>query len=165
MSSNFWARKLAGNQPPQQASPVQQPSGLPWWMTPSRVISPPVPAERPEEAPEGHHVIQPSEINLRKLPSSFQQDRCPTCDSPDYFSPTPVTRKRCFSCGYPLMQSGSGMSNTESVGRGKGTPARQVSNMTLTSESGMVIGRTAASAGAQGQGNYNPTDTRAGHLS
>ena len=166
--SNFWARKLAATQPPPRPTGTVTGStqNRPWWSSGSPPAAP-EPTYAPQEelppgAAPGHHVIQPSEINLRKLPSTMQRDSCPSCDSPDYFAATPNTRKRCFGCGYPLLHTTSGMSSTTKGERG--TPARQVSNMTVTNESGRIIGSTHASAGAGGEGNYYPQDTRAGSL-
>lgn len=80
MSSNWWANKL-GTQQPQSVPQVQQPAYVPAPATPQM---PPSQQARPETP------------------------RCPSCRSGNYGG-TAETRPRCYDCGYPIQQSGSGM--------------------------------------------------------
>jgi hypothetical protein len=59
-----------------------------------------------------------------------QADRCPNCASGNYGGATPEARKRCYDCGYPIQQSGSG-GGTGIIGQGgqsagPAMPAKQV---------------------------------------
>jgi hypothetical protein len=59
-----------------------------------------------------------------------QAERCPGCGSGNYGGATPEARKRCYDCGYPIQQSGSGVGKGV-VGNGgqpsgPATPAVQV---------------------------------------
>jgi hypothetical protein len=80
MSNNWWANKL-GTQQPQNTPQVQQPTYVP--------------------APEAP-----------RLPATQQarpeSPRCPSCGSGNYGG-TAETRARCYDCGYPIQQSGSGV--------------------------------------------------------
>jgi len=94
MSSNWWANKL-GTQAPQQAAP-----------TPQYV------------APQPATYIQPSQPQYPPTQQATPQaERCPGCGSGNYGGATPESRKRCYDCGYPITQSGSG--------RGKGVVGNQ----------------------------------------
>ena len=142
--SSFWERKLAqqsGQPAPAQAPQAPQPSSNgPWWRTTPTTT--PRPQTVAQEQPQG----QPEQDMAKTLLAQNKQDsmdRCPGCGSGNYAAP-PGSRThgpRCFDCGYPVMQTTSGMSNTASDG-GPSTPARQVSTAN----------------------NYNPQDTRAGNV-
>lgn len=87
MSNNWWANKL-GQQAPQQA-PYVPPSQLP-----------PTTPQPP---------YYPPEVNQQSLPqSAAPAARCPGCGSGNYGG-TFESRARCYDCGYPLQQSGSGV--------------------------------------------------------
>jgi hypothetical protein len=85
MSSNWWASKLGG-QPTTTSAPAQ---ASPQYQMPQ---SQPVPTQQPPF-----------------IPSQQQSFRCPGCGSGNYGGATPEARKRCYDCGYPLQQSGSGI--------------------------------------------------------
>ena len=58
-----------------------------------------------------------------------QAERCPGCGSGNYGGATPESRKRCYDCGYPIQQSGSGVGKGVVSGgqaSGPATPAVQV---------------------------------------
>ena len=44
-----------------------------------------------------------------------QVNRCPGCGSSNYGGATPESRKRCYDCGYPIQQSGTGVGKGISV--------------------------------------------------
>lgn len=107
--SDWWSRKL-GTSP---KAPAPSPSAYP------QAITPPAP-----EAPS------PKATHQRN------QGVCPGCGGDNYFS-TASSRARCYDCGYPLEQQGSGLSGTTSGGTS--TPARQVPSAGY--QPGNIIGR------------------------
>lgn len=175
MPSNFWARKLAERDPKPPVRQAPNPN-VPWWSSgPTQAAAPP-PAQitgTPNYSeptgytgvPDGHKVIQPADINLRRFQSLNQADGCPDCGGSNYFGPSPNARKRCFDCGYPIVQSTSGVSNVGASGGQAGTPARQAARMTITDGQGRVLGTTEAATGYKGQSTYNPKDPQAGRIS
>lgn len=90
MSSNWWANKMGTTPAPRQdipSVPMQQPA----------YQQPQMPqAQQPQMRP-------------------VQLDRCPGCGSSNYGGATPESRKRCYDCGYPIQQSGTGMGKGISV--------------------------------------------------
>lgn len=170
MAQSFWAKKIADEMP--KPPPAPRSPLTPWWSPPPAYQPPQQPAQSQPAYPEqqakpGETVIQPSDINLNRFQSIKAQSLCPGCGSSNYMtvsdarSMRPVTR--CFDCGYPVVQTTSGMSNVSGTGGGS-APARQTSTMTITSDSGRVLGTTQAATGAKGQSNYNPQNVSAGRL-
>ena len=105
-NQNWWASKLGG-QPaaPSYTPPVQQP------MQP----------QQPNPIPAGQNSTPPVVGRVA--------ERCPGCGSNNYGGATPESRKRCYDCGYPLVQSGSGMGRGIVSGQqtaGAPQPAKQV---------------------------------------
>jgi len=103
MSSNWWANKLGTTPQPQQPNmPQQQP-------------------------------VYQQPVQQQSYPTSQQTvpvtPRCPGCNSGNYGG-TAESRPRCYDCGYPIQQSGSG-SGTGIVGQGgnggPATPSKQLS--------------------------------------
>lgn len=106
MSSNWWANKLGGQPVPQQ--------------TPTAV---PQPSQAPQQMPQQYNYPPVQQ----QVPMT---ERCPGCGSGNYGGASPEARKRCYDCGYPIQQSGSGM-GTGIVGQGgqaagPATPATQI---------------------------------------
>lgn len=106
MSSDWWARKL-GNPVPQQ------------------------PSQPPYVAPQPATYAQPSRPSYPPSQQvTPQAARCPGCGSGNYGGATPESRPRCYDCGYPLVQSGSGagrgITNTGEQAVGPAQPAKQV---------------------------------------
>ena len=103
MSSNWWSNKLGTTPQPQQPNmPQQQPV-----------------YQQPTQQPQSYPTSQ------QTVPMT---PRCPGCNSGNYGG-TAESRPRCYDCGYPIQQSGSG-AGTGIVGQGGGggpaTPATQV---------------------------------------
>lgn len=96
-SSSWWAQKLGTPTPP-STPPYQQPSQQPV-----------LPVQQQQQP-----VYQPSRVPQRS------NSNCPGCGSGNYGQMTPETRARCYDCGYPLVQQGSGMT----VGQGSSGPTR-----------------------------------------
>jgi len=109
MSNTDWfARKLNA---PQQPAPVM----------------PQVPMAQPQPATYAQPQQPQYPPSQQMTP---QASRCPGCGSGNYGGATPEARKRCYDCGYPISQSGSGV-GTGIVGQGgqasgPAQPARQV---------------------------------------
>ena len=87
-SQNWWANKL-GAQP---AAPQHQ---GPSWIRPMQ-------QPQPNLIPNGQNNSTPPVV-------ASPIERCPGCGSGNYGGATPEARKRCYDCGYPLVQSGSGL--------------------------------------------------------
>lgn len=106
MTSNWWANKLGQPQPP--STPITyQPSAAP--MTPA--------------VPQAPIAQQPS-----RLPASATSvSRCPGCGSGNYGGATPESRPRCYDCGYPITQSGTGMPGVTAPTGGPVQKAKQIS--------------------------------------
>lgn len=80
---------------------------------------------------EAGQIVVPSTVAIRAWQgrdAAKEQERCPSCNSPRYFSRQQGIRRgpppapECFECGYPLVQSGSGMgglAGASSAGGGK----------------------------------------------
>lgn len=107
MSNNWWADKL-GTPRPTSTPPLAPPSQVP-------MTQMPVPTYQP-----------PSQPNLPQ--SAMNAQRCPGCGSGNYGSPAPEAKARCYDCGYPIQQSGSGVGKgvIPQGGAGSPTPAKQV---------------------------------------
>mgnify|MGYP003353146927 CR=1 FL=1 len=101
-NADWWAKQLGVKAQPQQSNPMP-PSQQP--MTP---YTPPQP--------------QP-QVAASKAMSSNQKDMCPNCGGNNYMS-VQNTKPRCYDCGYPKVQQGSGVGGVSSSGGGKAIPAR-----------------------------------------
>ena len=95
-NNDWWAQKLGGGRP----SPTPTPATGP---TPGSVYRPPAqtPNVQINYDPQQDQVIS-------KAVSSRTSDSCPNCLSGNYFAPQGTQRMRCYDCGYPVVQSGSG---------------------------------------------------------
>jgi hypothetical protein len=91
MSSNWWANKL-GSTPAPRPQPVA-PQAQPQQQQPVY------------QQPPSYPTVQ------QTVPLS---ERCPGCGSNNYGGATPESRKRCYDCGYPIVQSGTGVSGVNS---------------------------------------------------
>ena len=107
-SNNWWANKLAG-QPPSYP-PVQQPVyQQPVQQQP--VYQPPMPQQQPQ------------------FPPSAASSRCPGCGSGNYGGATPESRARCYDCGYPITQSGTGVKGiNQGQSSGPAQAAKQIAS-------------------------------------
>lgn len=71
--------------------------------------------------PQSSYPVQPTALPVA--------DRCPGCGSGNYGGADPNSRKRCYDCGYPITQSGSGMGKGITSGpqaSGPVQPSKQV---------------------------------------
>lgn len=98
-TANWWARKLNAPVPPPQLAPAAPPTQF----------APQLPTA-------------PANVG-RKAPSHTKASgTCPECGGENYFSaryervPGSLPAPRCFDCGYPVVQSTSGMTSTSEGG-------------------------------------------------
>ena len=106
-SSDWFAKKLGGQAPVQQQAPVQP------------VYVAPQPAQYQQPA-------QPQYPPAQQM--TPQAPRCPGCGS-DNYGGSGNLRPRCYDCGYPIQQSGSGLGKGiigQGGGGGKASPSKQV---------------------------------------
>lgn len=110
-SNDWWANKL-GNAAPRPASPPVGPAA-------------PVPYRAPAQAPNVpiQYDTNADQV-VTKAQSSKVSDTCPGCYSGNYFAPMGTQRKRCYDCGYPIVQQTSGMGSGSNTGNA--TPTKQV---------------------------------------
>jgi len=108
-STDWFSRKMGASAPQPQQQPVyQQP-------VQQQAPAPQMPQAQPQAQPQ----------------ASVSASRCPGCGSGNYGSSpmAPESRARCYDCGYPLQQSGSGMGTGITSGpaaSGPAIPAKQV---------------------------------------
>lgn len=99
MSNNWWAKKL-GNPGPMPATP-------PTTTPPGNVYRPP---QQTPNIPVSYDAQQDQLVT--RAQSARDNDRCPGCMSGNYMAPVGTQRKRCYDCGYPIVQAGSGVGGT-----------------------------------------------------
>lgn len=90
--SNWWANKLS-----ETASSSRAPA-------PTNNL----PFRRPSEPPRAPY-RPPAAV---AAPPPKVEERCPGCNGVNYMSAPNSNYKRCYDCGYPLVQSGTGVSAT-----------------------------------------------------
>lgn len=90
-SADWWANKLAQQNPQQTQAPQGRPVNMPP-MPPSQQPMAQMPAFQPP--------VQ------SKAQSAAKNATCPDCGSSNYFAASNQTAERCFECGYPVQQSG-----------------------------------------------------------
>jgi ribosomal protein S27AE len=112
MSSNWWANKLGGAPSSTPTPAVTPPTGNVYRATPG--------------APNTQVNYDPNQDQLvTKAQSARASDRCPACYSGNYMASPAGGRMRCYDCGYPIVQQGSGLSGT-GTGNGPVVASKQV---------------------------------------
>lgn len=72
----------------------------------------PPPAYRPPAPPP----VQPQQIQTaRPALSSLEDTRCPACASTNYMAAPGTQYHRCYDCGYPVVQAGTGVGGVSSA--------------------------------------------------
>lgn len=102
MSNSWWAQKLG---------------------TPQTPVNTPAPAQ-PTYA---YQQYQQQGYQVPAAPPAPPAPRCPNCASGNYGGATPESRPRCYDCGYPITQSGSGMPGVRVQGNSNTEAAKQIS--------------------------------------
>jgi ribosomal protein S27AE len=98
--NNWWAKKLGNPGLNTSATPPTAPlSNLPY---------------APQQQQPNTRVAydQNSDQLVSKAQSSRDMERCPGCMSGNYMAPVGTQRKRCYDCGYPIVQAGTGLGGT-----------------------------------------------------
>jgi hypothetical protein len=113
--SDWWSKKLNGDVP-REFRPSAPTSPLPGvrYVPEGGVTSTPVSYDPNQDA------------LVVKAQSSRQVEKCPGCFSGNYMAPQGTNLKRCYDCGYPLLQSGSG-GGLPSDSSAPATPSKQIS--------------------------------------
>jgi ribosomal protein S27AE len=113
-SNDWWANKLGGK--PSSSSP-----------TPAVGPAPSVPYTPPAQQPNVQVNYDPDNDQLvSKARTARMNDRCPECNSGNYFAPQGTQRMRCYDCGYPVIQQGSGAGMPGGSSSGPTQAAKQV---------------------------------------
>jgi len=111
-NSNWWANKLGGTTNTTPTPATAPPPGNVYRATPG--------------APNTPVSYDPNQDQLvTRAQSARSVDRCPGCNSGNYMVAPNGGRPRCYDCGYPIVQQGSGLSGT-GTGNGSVTAAKQV---------------------------------------
>ena len=111
-NSNWWANKLG--------TPGVMPDTPPTNMPARDVYRP------PQQSPNVQVSYDPQQDQLvSKAQSARDAERCPGCMSGNYMAPVGTQRKRCYDCGYPIVQSGTGAGGTGSSSSGPTIAAKQ----------------------------------------
>ena len=128
---SFWEKKLGVQT---AATKKVNTAGGPWWQY--------------ESVPElGNNVpkLEEPQHDFSKAQHIKQSSNCPQCGSGNYMKLSQVTsrmgsfeHKRCFSCGYPAVQSMNGMISTSNK---PGTPAKQICGISNNYHPESIIGK------------------------
>lgn len=112
-NNDWWANKLGGGANTTPSTPATTP--------PPGNVYRAVPG-----APNTPVNYDPNQDQLvTKAQSARSADRCPGCGSGNYMSSPTGGRPRCYDCGYPLIQAGTGAGMPSGSG-GPTTAAKQV---------------------------------------
>ena len=113
-NNDWWANKLGGKTGSSSSTPAVGPA-------------PNVPYSPPAQQPNVQVNYDPENDQLvSKARTSRMSDRCPECNSGNYFAPQGTQRMRCYDCGYPVIQSGSGAGMPSGSSAGPTQAAKQV---------------------------------------
>ena len=112
-SNDWWANKLGGKSSSSSPTPAVGPA-------PSVPYTPPAQQPNVQVNYDADNDQLVSKARVAKL-----TDRCPDCNSGNYFAPQGTQRMRCYDCGYPVIQQGSGLSGSGG-GNGPTQAAKQV---------------------------------------
>lgn len=115
MSSNWWANKLGSPAPRQSTPPAAPPARVPVQVSPAQAHGIPVEYDPNQDT-----------LTTTKAASARQTDMCPECMSGNYFAAPGSKYQRCYDCGYPVIQSGSGPTMPSTNSGQAVTPAKQI---------------------------------------
>lgn len=114
-NASWWAGKIGGGQPARPSTPPTAP--------PPARFPVAVPHAQVQSVPIAYDSA--TDQTVTKAQSQAIHDYCPECRSGNYFRANREGAPRCFDCGYPLIQAGSGLSSIK--GEGPVRASRQVS--------------------------------------
>lgn len=130
---DFWD-KVLGAQAQQQQPPQQQARDIPWWQRTLTPAQSPASEQQQPEVEELPAENDGSESKARTQWAKHDLGVCPGCGSGNYVShpDAPGSRPRCYDCGYPISQSGSGVSlkgkNVGPIREARQTPEARTSD-------------------------------------
>ena len=110
-----------------------------WWA--SKLGTPSTPPAAPSSTPPQivqqivQQTVQPP---TPQIPQVAPVESCPNCRSGNYGKMTAETRARCYDCGYPIVQQGSGIGSTGSS-KGPAQAARQATGSGFNP--GTIVGK------------------------
>lgn len=110
--ADFWSR-LSSATPESSPQPTGQqapPTGQAWWQV--SVSQPPSPEQPQTPVPDATQEPDAEAQSLDRTQWAKQTPQsCPSCSSSNYLAhpDQPTVRARCYDCGYPVSQSGSGL--------------------------------------------------------
>lgn len=112
--SDWYARKFGNPNPPASVPPAAPPAPSLYTWQPGQ-----------QNTPVSY---DPSiDAAMAKSQAAKELEICPDCQSKNYMAPMGTKLKRCYDCGYPIRQSGSGVGGIQGQGSGgKAIPAKQV---------------------------------------
>lgn len=115
MSNSDWYARKMGQPRPQSTVPPTSPNQPVQY----------VPQQQPQMPNTPVSYDRGTDQLVTRAQSSRETESCVACGSGNYFAPLGTQRKRCYDCGYPIMQQGSGLAGS---GTGNGTvkAAKQV---------------------------------------
>lgn len=114
MSNADWYAKKFGNPNPQPSTPPSSPV-------------PPVQYTWQPGVPNTPVNYDPAlDAAMQKSQAAKESENCPECRSGNYMAPMGTKLKRCYDCGFPLRQSGSGVTGVQGQSGGSVIPAKQV---------------------------------------
>lgn len=125
--NDFWANRLGTARPAPRPEPVN--TGRAWWDSSPQQATP----QYAQQVAQQYAAPQEQLAIPRQAKSHNFTDTCPECGSRDYYAPvqeggfskmTGPSTPRCFSCGYPRMQTGS--LGIQTHGGSAATPTRQI---------------------------------------
>lgn len=111
-NSDWWSKKLQQQDSRPSVPPVAPPQRIEW--TPGQQI----------QNPQVQYDPNRDQLTVSKAVSARNSQYCPGCGSGNYMAPMGTQKMRCYDCGYPVVQSGSG-GGLPSDSSGPATPARQ----------------------------------------
>ena len=103
-SSDWWSKKL--NEPGQ--------------------VQPQAPRYQPQVQQPMYQQPQPVQPPAYLPESATSAARCPACRSGNYAGATPEARPRCYDCGYPITQTGTGLPGISTPSSGPTQAAKQI---------------------------------------
>mgnify|MGYP003330898309 FL=1 len=112
-SADWYARKLGAPRP--QSAPPTQPASPQVY----------IPQQQQPNVPVQYDSSQ-DQLTISRAISSRMTEVCDACGSGNYFAPLGTQRKRCYDCGYPVVQQGSGLAHSSTGNGGAVKAAKQV---------------------------------------
>jgi hypothetical protein len=112
--------------------------------TPQQAPASPTPPYTPPQPAPYNPVPQqpvPGEAPQRLPDSAQTSSRCPGCGSGNYgkSAMAPEAKARCYDCGYPVVQSGSGVgTGISQANGGPAIPAKQISTANNWNPQGII---------------------------